>query len=486
MLRKKRDRFWRGGFIGMNKIIKIQRFIIMVVLLFIITGCGHEPQTIFETMIDNNEMDTMGKNNDMETKDILVSYCSIYDETAEANGFGVLEVIRNIASWFKRNVYTADDRENQIDKTKSEQWAKGYELPVNHNEKEEAETDCRKIMRAVSDIYINADKDDETHITISNEAIHQMVKKVKKTGCPVTTIETYFNMENYKKVEDFLNASLAGNSGSVVVYEIHSDGGIGREKYIFDGMDMYVLSAKASWSDDNKPTITYISCTRLKEWKYTEKGWFCYEMCVPEPPEVTEIIDGSRMIRIKPMSEENREISLKCVLGLGYQGNNLLCSNWDTNHMEDLDYNGMYEYLYRMKYEEKFDSEDYPDGIPKDIFEKLIMEYLPVTSEQIQRYAVFDQEKQTYMWTRLGCFNYAPAFFGTSVPEVTNIKKNQDGTVTLTVDAVCEMILCNDAVITHELTVCFSDNGSLQYLGNKILNDGIMNIPDYQYRISKE
>ena len=30
-----------------------------------------------------------------------------------------------------------------------------------------------------------------------------------------------------------------------------------------------------------------------KEWKYTDKGWFCYELCVPEPPEVSEIVDGS-------------------------------------------------------------------------------------------------------------------------------------------------------------------------------------------------
>lgn len=28
--------------------------------------------------------------------------------------------------------------------------------------------------------------------------------------------------------------------------------------------------------------------------------------------------------------------------------------------MEELDYNGMYEYLYAMKYQEKFNSEDYP------------------------------------------------------------------------------------------------------------------------------
>lgn len=192
------------------------------------------------------------------------------------------------------------------------------------------------------------------------------------------------------------------------------------------------------------------------------------------------------MVRVKPITEKNREMSEKCVLGLAYQGNNLLCSDWDADHMECLDYNGMYEYLYAMKYQEKFPAEDYPDGIPKDEFERLIMEYLPVTAEEIQDYAVFDEEKQTYAWLRLGCSNYAPTYFGTSVPEVTDIRENIDGTVTLTVDAVCSMILCDDAVITHELTMRFADDGSFQYLGNKILEDGMSHIPDYQYRIIRE
>ena len=60
-----------------------------------------------------------------------------------------------------------------------------------------------------------------------------------------------------------------------------------------------------------------------------------------------------------------------------------------------------------------------------------------------------------------------------------------DGTVTLTVEAVCDMVICDDAVITHELTVRFAEDGSFQYLGNEILNDGIMHIPDYQYRIKE-
>lgn len=370
--------------------------------------------------------------------------------------------------------------------TETDRIAKGYDLLVSDSERKEAEDDCKEKMELIAELYKNADKGYASNVIIADEIIDQMVEKLKSIGCSVTVTALYSDMENYKELEDFLNASIAGRSGSAVCYEIHSDGGVGRYKYIYDGKDMYILSAKAAWSDDDKPVITYISYTRIKEWKFTDKGWFCYELCVPEYPEVTEIVDGSCMVRVKPITEKNREMSEKCVLGLAYQGNNLLCSDWDIDRMESLDYNGLYEYLYAMKYQEQFPSEDYPDGIPKDEFECLIMEYLPVTAEEIRDYAAFDREKQTYAWVRLGCFNYAPTYFGTSFPEVTDIRENEDGTVTLTVDAVCSMILCDDAVITHELTVQFSEDGGFQYLGNKILDNGISNIPEYQYRIVSE
>ena len=369
----------------------------------------------------------------------------------------------------------------------AEQWEKGYDLPVDEQEREEAETDCKKQMELYLDIYETADKGIASNVALDDQTVLEMQRKLKDAGCPVTTMVTYSNMENYESVDSFLKECMEGKSGSAVIYEVHNDGGLGRMKFIFDGTDMYVVSAKGIWNADNKPGISYISYTRLKEWKYTDKGWFCYELCVPEPPEVSEIMDGSCLIRIKPMTEEQREMSEKCVRGLGYQGNNLLCSNWDTEHMEELDYNGIYEYLYAMKYQEKFNSENYPNGIPKEEFENLIMEYLPVTAEQIREYAVFDEKNQTYYWARLGCgcFNYAPTFFGTSLPEVIDIKENEDGTITLTVEAVCDMVICDDAVITHELTVRFAEDGSFQYLGNEILNDGIMHIPDYQYRIKE-
>lgn len=367
-----------------------------------------------------------------------------------------------------------------------DEMEKGYNLPIEADERKEAEEDCLQMMAMIGEMYAQADKGDASNVVLSDGVVEQIKEKTGETGEPVTAVTTYVSMGNYQVMEDFLKACESGEKGSVILYEIHSDGGIGRRKYYFDGRDMYVLCTIALWSGDGEPIISTMTLNRIKEWEYTEKGWFIYHLCVPEVPEVSEMVDGSCMIRIKPMEDECRKLSEECVKGLGYQGNNLLCSNWDRERMEDLDYNGLYEYLYEMKYQEKFDYKNYPDGIPGEEFESLMMEYLPVTAEQLRQYAVYDKEKRIYLWQRLGCQNYALNYFGTAMPEVTDVRENDDGTITLTVDAVCEMVLGDEAFITHELTVRFDEDGSFQYLGNVILGDGLKRIPDYHYRLGRE
>ena len=394
--------------------------------------------------------------------------------------------VKKTSSQHEKKLKSVPNNNTKEDVISEEDLEKGYDLPVSAQENEEATRDSMQIMSGLEHIYRNADKGDSLNVVLDNKSICKMIKKIKQQGYSVTVSEDYSNMENYKRFSSFLAKAQKKQKGSGVIYEVHSEGSIGREKFIYDGKDMFLLASNASWDDNGKPIITFVSYTRIKKWRYSRKGWFCYELCVPEYPEVTEMVDGSCLIRIKPMSDNKRKLSRKCVRGLAYQGNNILCSNWDQEHMHKIDYNGLYEYLYAMKYKKKFNGKKYPSGIPKDQFEQLIMEYLPVSREEIEKYASYNEKKKTYDWMRLGCFNYAPNFFGTSIPEVTKIKHNSNGTVTLTVDAVCEMVLCNEAVITHELTVKFNKDGSFRYLGNKILNGGIKEIPEYQYRILKE
>lgn len=363
----------------------------------------------------------------------------------------------------------------------NEVYDKGYNLPVKENEKEEAESECLQMMQKIERIYLECDKGTASNVHISDETSLKMFDILKEENYPIYHYSDK-GMSNYDKMENFLKQSLNGQKGKIVCYDINSEGGVGRNKFVFDGKDMYLLYTNCTWSEDNEPVIGENFYNRIKEWEYTSKGWFCYELCTPGPLELTEVVDGNCMIRIKPIEKEFNEITSKYLMPLGYQGNNLLCSNWDKDNLEELDYTGLYEYLYSMKYQKPFDLQDNQDGIPKKEFEKLLTEYLPVEPQQLEKYAMHDEKRKIYAWCKLGCMNYTPNAFGCSIPEITQIKKNKDGTLSIRIDAVCER-LKNDSVMSHILTVKIYDDGRIKYLSNRILGKGLEKIPMYQYRI---
>ena len=383
------------------------------------------------------------------------------------------------------SVFCSGCEQKGKEESKEEQWAKGYDLPVEAGKENEVEQECLIVVDRISDIYRYGNKGEGSNIILSDETLKRMQEEIGKLGYPVATSEEYCAMVNYEKMDQFLQECIDGKKCSTVLYDLSSSGGISRKEYTFDGSEMYLLSAGVGWDNSYNPIVSYVSYTRIDEWSYTEKGWFCYKLCVPEPPEVSEIVDGSELIRVIPLSEECKVLSEKCVYPLCYMENNILCSNWDTENLRTIDYNAAYEYFYNMKYGERLDPDKYTNGIPAAEFEDVIMKYLPVTAEEIREWAVYDEETQTYAWANLGCGNYTLSYLGTALPEVVDVRENEDGTTTLTVDAVCEMFIADDAMITHELTVDFKEDGSFRYLGNKISDNEIQNIPEYRYRISR-
>ncbi len=100
---------------------------------------------------------------------------------------------------------------------------KGYDLSVPARENEEAEQDSCQWM--------------------TQHTVKQMAREIRNQGYPVVGSEEYSNMENYNVVEKFLKNAKSGDSGSAVIYEIHPDGGLGREKYIYDGKNMFLLES---------------------------------------------------------------------------------------------------------------------------------------------------------------------------------------------------------------------------------------------------
>lgn len=373
--------------------------------------------------------------------------------------------------------YAASDQDHKDDQ---DAFAKGYNLPILQGDIDQAKKETEELLDCIESMY-RPYLDDET--LIPEDVQEKMADVLANKRYLLRADGIYSNIKNEELLERFLADAKNGKQGSVVLYKLRTRAAVARYEYSFDGLDMYVFESGMEIKPNGSRCQTYCSYTRIKTWRYTDAGWFCYELCVPEYPEVSEMVDGSVLIRVKPISEENKSAGEKYVLDIGYQGNNILCSSWDIDSLDTLDYAGMYEYLYVMDTGERFSLNEDAEGIAADEFERLIMKYIPVSQEIIRENTAFNKENGEYYWTGLGCMNYAPTCFDTSVPEVVDIKENDDGTTTLTVNAVCEMVMNDEAIITHELTIKEDADGSFKYMGNKILDDGINRIPDYQYRI---
>lgn len=363
------------------------------------------------------------------------------------------------------------------------QGEKEYDLFVEDAKKEEVEEECIQWMNRLEDLYGQEIWKDTADGQVSGKMLKKMQEILSESGYPIITSQPYSIMKNYKKMETFLKNCLEGIPDSIVLFHLSGNGGVTRKEYNFDGTSMYLLTARAGWNDSGDPVVSSISYAKIKKWVYTEKGWFSYELSVPEPPEVSEVVDGTEMIRVIPLAKKYRKLSKKYVLPLGYRGNNLLCSSWDQNTRNAIDYNGLFEYLYPMKYDRPFDSGKYVQGIPAEEFEAVIMEYLPVTAEELREWAAFDDTTQTYLWSGIGNGNSNASYLGTAIPEVVDRKEKENGIMVLTVDAVCEGKITDGTAITHKLTIRVAEDGSFQYLGNQIIQENIEEIFPYTYRI---
>lgn len=86
----------------------------------------------------------------------------------------------------------------------TEQWEKGYDLPINETERKEAEDECKKVLVLISDIYILADKGDAVNPVLDDKTIYKMQDRIKEKGYPVTTMKAYAAMEIIKELKRFL------------------------------------------------------------------------------------------------------------------------------------------------------------------------------------------------------------------------------------------------------------------------------------------
>jgi len=105
--------------------------------------------------------------------------------------------------------------------------------------------------------------------------------------------------------------------------------------------------------------------------------------------------------------------------------------------------------------------------IPQDHFESVIQSFLNIPISEIRAIPEYDFSEQAYYFLgwQTGYYSVVPRL---PIPEVTDVRNNEDGTFTLIVDAVFPWY-GTDCAFQHETTIRCKEDGTFHFIENHVI-----------------
>ena len=309
---------------------------------------------------------------------------------------------------------------------------------------------CRELYKEAEIVY------PETEYSriegFSDQQRKEVVKRLGEQG--LVSVSDDINMENYQKMQDFYSAYVSGRDAMVTVFSVYIDGNIGALTFIHRNGKIQSFYVSIGWREGGMPEIKGFGSNDLEEIRLTEKGYFIYTN--------TETIAHGNLreyYRVKPLSDECRELTKKYIYGLSFVNYNMLVTNWDASNVEEILMPCMFEDIYPIYTKEPFKTEG--GLIPAEIYERVMTTCFPVSVEQVREYCGYHADAGGYEYEMIFARQFPP--FG----EVVDYKQGEDGTITLYVDGVW-IDYNSDYAFTNQIVVQPFPDGTFRYLSNTI------------------
>lgn len=328
---------------------------------------------------------------------------------------------------------------------------------ISEEEKEQLQSTVLSAAESVKEIYKNVIIKDAANYSsgVSEFTSEQRKTVVEQLGAAgLVSVEEDTNMQNPEKIEMFYSDYLNGQDSMVTVFEVQRDGLIGAVTFIYRKGELQTYYIGIRWKEGGMPEIQGTSVSDVSEIKLTEKGYFIYAY-----EYVIAHASLRQYWRIKPLSEECRELGKRYLEGLDYQMYNLLVINWNSNNVTDVLMPGLFDDLYRIDTGNNFKVEK--NMVDAETFERIMTTYLPVSVEQLRHFYEYDATKNSYIYEQIYASPYPP--FG----EVVDYTENIDGMITLIVDGVWPDYN-SDLAFRNTLVVQPFEDGTFRYLSNSI------------------
>lgn len=319
---------------------------------------------------------------------------------------------------------------------------------LSDDEMENVKVDIMGILQsdAIRKLY------DDEDISDNSDLIYYAVDILGSNGLICFADDT--NMYNYQLFQSFYrNYTEGGERDYICVYRVNRDASVTEMTFAYDDSRIQMIFNTAKYENHDWKFIAS-GIRDLKDMKLTEKGYFIYTY--------SNIIAHGGLkeyFRVSPLTDECRELTRKYVYGLSYVNYNMLVIDWDESNASDILVPCMFDDIYRLYTGENLK----PDGgwIDADKYESVMLSMFPVTVTELRDKCDYNPEKDSYRYHVILGKQYPP--FG----EVVDYSYNDDGTVSLIVDAVWAD-KGSDIAFRNTLTVKPEEDGTFKYMSNHI------------------
>ena len=337
-----------------------------------------------------------------------------------------------------------------------------------------------RIEEILSDIYEEAVV---TNTLGSLDIMRRMVARLGENGYVAVDSWNQIDMVQAEQAIDFCKAVDEKEMDELTIIVVME---MGIRKFDLKTEDGSVNIVRGYYQYDQNGSLQSRSTVSYPAdfWQYTEEGYLIFEgsyfsdenyiLTLSDTPEHT-------MLRILPLDEKCREYNRKYILPVGYEQNNLFLCNWSEGDFGDLDFYDLFDRFYPMMHSQPVPyiaDENLGVGtvyqVPEELFENVIGEYFNMDSETLR-------SKTTYI-SELAAYEYRPRGFyeveypDIAYPEVVGYTENEDGTVTLYINAVYPHENMSKE-FSHTTVIRPLSEDSYRYVSNEI------NLPEEDYDI---
>lgn len=358
-----------------------------------------------------------------------------------------------------------------------------YEPSINHGHditetppdpmKEAIEQRCKEITAVYYDLYMSADKAEPQNKwdnpVLSQSSIDAIEALLIDTGLDVVDTDGVYpsylaTADNFYRFWDESNQGISTEQEILTIYE---NGDLFYLLFVHRDGITYVYTMDYSIKDDSG---FYYDKQTILEWELTDKGNFYYRT----RPTGDKRYSDFALIRMTAPNAELYDLNRKYIWTAGYLGTNIYLTDWTEDNWGELSFNDLWDSFYYAYYgkqycpdENAYIREQDRYKIPADAFEKVVLPYFDIDIDTFRKMAQYEVEENYYPWRQIYTNDFVFLNYYMIEPDVTKYWINPDGTITLHVEML-STDLKTDCLFSHEVTVRPLENGSFQYVSNRV------------------